>query len=336
MTSHENTLIEVPEKEVPAESLRVQLQESDRRIRALENELKKQRSVVRSMKNSLTWKTGRLILSPAFLLYRMIGRIRRGGGWPWDFLTTKLRPAFPLLYPFRPKVSDALEPVNHKVIYTVILGNYDDLKDPLTVQPGWDYICFTDRLDLQSPVWRIIGVKSPAGLSRKRCAEYFHLYPFKFLPKYRLSILIGGQMSIECNLEDFIGENLPEGKSLAIPCHHRRDCIYDEAIRVKELKKDNPVIVDRQMEKYRRQGFPAHFGLVQAGVMIRRHDDARLKRHCKLWLKEVMGNSQRDQLSFNYILWRHRLVEPYFMPKDVFETDFKVHRHNYKQEYLLR
>jgi len=31
-----------------------------------------------------------------------------------------------------------------KVVYTCISGNYDTLRDPSYVTPGWEYICFTD------------------------------------------------------------------------------------------------------------------------------------------------------------------------------------------------
>ena len=41
-----------------------------------------------------------------------------------------------------------------KVVYTCISGNYDTLKDPTVVTPGWEYICFTDQKVI-SNVWTI-------------------------------------------------------------------------------------------------------------------------------------------------------------------------------------
>ena len=45
-----------------------------------------------------------------------------------------------------------------KVIYTAIFGDYDTLKEPLVITPGWKYICYTDQ-DFESKVWEIKKVK---------------------------------------------------------------------------------------------------------------------------------------------------------------------------------
>jgi hypothetical protein len=138
-------------------------------------------------------------------------------------------------------------------------------------------------------------------------------------------------MSIRCNLNDLLREHLPPGRSIALPKHPRRTCIYDEAERVIEVKKDSAEVVDRQMRKYRSQGFPAHFGLIRTGLVIRRHDDSRLRKHCRLWLKEISLHSQRDQLSFNYVLWKYKLVDPHYIPPGVIGKEFRLNYHNFEQ-----
>ena len=40
-------------------------------------------------------------------------------------------------------------------VYTVIMGDYDYLKEPEFVMDNCDYICFTDNPDLKSDIWQI-------------------------------------------------------------------------------------------------------------------------------------------------------------------------------------
>lgn len=146
-------------------------------------------------------------------------------------------------------------------------------------------------------------------------------------------MLIGGQISIHCDIGNFVDKVLPGGKSLAIMIHPKRDCIYQEAEVVLECKKDKPEIVTKQMEKYRNNKYPEHAGLVSSGIIVRRHSDKKMVKHCKLWYREVLNFSQRDQLSFNYILWKYRLIEPSYFYPEVRKSDFIVRPHNFIQQF---
>jgi hypothetical protein len=237
-----------------------------------------------------------------------------------------------IFYP-KPEIITRFLPVNKKVVYTIILGDYDNLKEPEIISEGWDYICFTNRDDLRSEIWKIVKVKCPCKLNLKRCSSFFTVFPFNYLNQYELSVLVGGQISIHCDLNEFVRYNFPPDKSIAISVHPARSCIYDEAKKVIELKKDSVRMVGMQMKKYQRMGFPRNFGLVRSGVLIRRHEDIKLIRHCRLWLKEIQKYSQRDQLSFNYILWKHRLIDPEILPAEILKSSFMIHKHNYKQQF---
>ena len=285
------------------------------------------------IRNSLTWRVGRLILTPFIFLTLPKKVFQLNIPNAFETLLSNLTKAFCPVEYTGPKRVDRIVPANKNVIYTVILGDYDHLKEPEYKAVGWDYICFTDRSDLKSKIWTIVRVKCPPGVNHKRCNGYIKTNPFRYLQEYDLSLLIDGSVSIHCDLNDFIEKSLPTGRSMAILKHPCRDCIYEEGEKVKELKKDFPVIVDKQMQKYRDDGFPEHFGLVWAALIIRRHNDKNLRRHCLLWLKEIIRNSQRDQLSFNYILWKYQLIDPFMLEHDVLGSDFQIHPHNYRQKF---
>ncbi len=222
---------------------------------------------------------------------------------------------------------------NKKVVYTVIIGDYDDLKEPEIISPGFDYICFTDRDDLHSSTWKIRKVQCRKYSTSKQCAGSFIVYPFDHLKEYELSVLVIGNITIRCDLNDFIGAVLPPGKSIALMRHPERDCIYQAAETVIRLRKDDPEVVRKQMSRYRKEGFPENFGLQASGIMVRRHSDEQLLEHCRLWKKEIDKGSQRDQLSFQYILWKYRLIDPVYFPWEVTGKEFKIQRHNFRQQF---
>jgi len=84
-----------------------------------------------------------------------------------------------------------------------------------------------------------------------------------------------------------------------------RDCIYEEAkaclilglVKLKDVKK--------QMEKYKREGFPAHFGLSENNIILRRHNGERVIKLMEDWWKELNLYTHRDQLSLAYVLWKN-------------------------------
>ncbi|MEI6697065.1 MAG: glycosyltransferase domain-containing protein [Bacteroidota bacterium] len=222
---------------------------------------------------------------------------------------------------------------NKKVIYTIIFGEYDYLKEPEFISPDFDYICFTDIPDLKSEIWKIKLIKLKNKTNLKRCAAALITNPFKYLAKYDLSVLVGGQISIHCDISEFIRTVLPLYKSIAIMHHPVRDCIYEEAEAVLELKKEFQCVVNKQMDKYRRLRYPEHNGLVSSGIVVRRHNDKKLKKHCKLWHQEIKKHSQRDQLSFNFVLWKYKLIDPAYFSRNFRTKDFIVHLHNFVQRF---
>ena len=94
--------------------------------------------------------------------------------------------------------------MNRKVIYTIIFGDYDHLKEPDFVNREFDYLCFTNRLDLVSETWTIVQVDLKKKINLKRAASKFITYPFEYLKDYEISMLIGGQISIHCDIGEFV------------------------------------------------------------------------------------------------------------------------------------
>lgn len=91
----------------------------------------------------------------------------------------------------------------------------------------------------------------------------------------------------------------------AIP-HGGRDCAYEEATAMARKWRDNPSVIADQVMRYRKAGFPRKQGLAATGALLRANRPLLHEVNADWW-HEIERGSNRDQISFNYVLWRHGL-----------------------------
>jgi len=211
-----------------------------------------------------------------------------------------------------------------KVVYTAIIGKYDVLNEPKVVSEGFDYVCFTDDVTLKSPIWKIVPVTNPQGLDNSRQARKIKILGNSVLKEYDLSIWIDGSVSINCDLNIFLDENY-HSEDIVLHTHPVRSCVYEEAKACIAIDKDDPEIINKQMEGYRSEGYPAANGLASTGLMIRNHRSKKVKEFMNSWWNEVNLKSKRDQLSFNFVLWKHQLSVGYCDFKKTYSSDFELY-----------
>lgn len=220
-----------------------------------------------------------------------------------------------------------------KAVYTFIFGDYDDLKSPAIITPGWDYICFTDDPSLRSDVWDVrLSARSRADrqLEHKKYAIKHIILFHQYLKGYDLSLSIGAQLELNCNLNDLMREHFRAGDDMMICQHPERDCIYDEAEVCKGWLLDDPARIDAQMQRYRAMEYPAHNGLYATGIIGRWHDRANVQAMCEFWWEEYRRGSRRDQLSLNYAIWKSapvRISAVNFAQQFDDRRNFKLHPH---------
>lgn len=208
------------------------------------------------------------------------------------------------------------------VVYTAIIGGYDNLHEPLVTPDGVDFICFTDR-DLKSKVWQIKKVL-PLYKDNTRTARKYKILPHRFLPDYDLAIWVDGNMLVEGNVKDYI-KYLGNGKFATFDhtqCYDRRDCVYEEANAIFRLGqepgknyKDNPQTILDQMNRYLKEGYPANNQLAFTCSVTRKHNDPEVVKVMEDWWTELKYGSKRDQLSINYVCWKNNFKIKY-LPGD--------------------
>lgn len=214
-----------------------------------------------------------------------------------------------------------------KVIYTAVFDNYDNV-NIVDNNKGWRKVLFTNTGPDKVPGWEVVKVKKPF-LSGALSNRYYKLFPHKHL-KADVSVYIDGNFNVVGQLDEFIS-HMGDNDMLAFdskckPLPNNRICIYDEAqANIDQYKADKTKIL-QQMAQYRAEGYPEKNGLVNCGVIARKHTNATTIA-MQAWWKELLRWTHRDMLSFNYIAWK---LNYQFKSLEMYVRDnkwFKMHHH---------
>ncbi len=196
-----------------------------------------------------------------------------------------------------------------KAIYTAIFGNYDKFQEAKYINNDYDYHLFTDDRNIQSDIYKIHILSGDALKARE-----IKLLPFNYLPNYDYSVWMDGNI-VQCrDMNDLKSTQTTDFMTMK---HHIRGCIYEELQACIDLNKGSVDIMQKQINKYQRNGFRPNMGLIASGLLFRHHTD-KVKQLCKNWWDEVKTGSLRDQLSFNYILDQQIDLLPFSVLKSHF------------------
>jgi hypothetical protein len=82
--------------------------------------------------------------------------------------------------------------------------------------------------------------------------------------------------------------------------HPFKICAYAEAAACVHLEMDSPYTINKQVKRYRLDGYPENNGLNMGGILLRRKN-IKISRFNNKWWKEITNGSIRDQISFPYV-----------------------------------
>jgi len=195
------------------------------------------------------------------------------------------------------------------VAYTAVFGGYDTLEPT----PHGE-LCFTEG-DVNTPAgWHFhtMYVGRPPKWANRQCKILVHDHvdaEYSIYHDGNIRMLVSPQEAVDRWLKD---------ADLAVFHHPEdRDCAYQEATEVIRQGKARRAMVSSQMARYRKEGFPEHFGLSACYVLVRRHTD-EVRQFDELWWREYQNGAKRDQLSFDYVRWKTGL-RVNWIPGNLFE-----------------
>lgn len=206
-----------------------------------------------------------------------------------------------------------------KVLYSCITGGYDAVPEYKFVAPGWDYVLFTDNKKLiragRVAHWTVRPLMFSAETNVKN-ARWHKVNAHKLFPEYDYSLWVDSNIIINNPkpfkmMDDLIEQNV----LVAVPNHMERHCIYAEAQIIKEYHIEWPDIVDDEMRYLRKDNYPENNGLSETNILLRKHNAMRTA--LDLWWKMIAEFSKRDQLSFNYAMWKYGIeIRPIYTGTD--------------------
>lgn len=224
------------------------------------------------------------------------------------------------------KLSLNKDKIKKCVVYTCITNDYDILKKYKCFDTeNCDYICFVDT-NLTSPIpseWKVInispfvkylGYDNPPDFTR--IARFFKTHPHLFFENYDYSIWVDGNIDMLTSPIELI-KLIPKNEFLLVPEHPLRKCIYEEVEACKKLNKDSADVLNNMKEFLITEGFPKDVGLVQSNVLVRKHKEKTCINLMEQWWEFIKTKSKRDQVSFNYLIWKNHLTYSYIKWNDI-------------------
>ena len=215
------------------------------------------------------------------------------------------------------------------VVYTAICGrNGDQLPGPVPFavrERGFRFVCFTDRREQAGGGWE---TRTPfwSDSQGRRLARKHKILCHELFPSATHTIWLDGSIRPQVSLSSLL-DHVAEGRGLGVFPHRDRSCVYDELRACLRLKKDDPSVMTRQVERYAQLGMPKRYGLAETGVLVRRHGRDVFK-YMDCWWREVSEGSVRDQLSFSYVSWQLEM-KPTWLTGTVYRNSwftFRPHR----------
>jgi hypothetical protein len=197
--------------------------------------------------------------------------------------------------------------MSRDVVYTCLFGHYEvPNEQPVAHSSNVDFICFTDRADLQSSTWQIQRVAT-LGVGAARESRRPKLMPHHYLTSYDRSCYIDASVVLKTAPEVLFSMLDTQKTDFLCIRHPFRTCAFDEAEEIISIGIDDEVRVREQMDHYRTAGLARNAGLVAGAFLLRRHNVPALARFGEAWFAHVLRFSKRDQLSFPFVAADHNL-----------------------------
>jgi hypothetical protein len=213
------------------------------------------------------------------------------------------------------------------VVYSCITGNYEL---PKTDQ-NWgkaNWFLFNDGnlpVKKEDNHWEYLRVNDLFSNSRMT-ARFYKTIPHEIFPQYKYSIWIDGSVSMLISPQELVAQM--GNASIMTFRHPVRNCIYKEAEEVLDLKLDIPKKVLGQVYRLSKLGYPENNGLAETKIVVRKNSPA-VEEFNKEWLYQILTGSERDQLSFDYVVWKTGIYVKYMTPIHM-NPDFKQVHHKRK------
>lgn len=205
-------------------------------------------------------------------------------------------------------------------VYTCITGNYDNLKEIPNIEEGIDYYCFTNNQNIKSSTWKVIYIYDE-NLSNVQLARKIKILGNDIVNNYDIALWMDGAVIFNKSIKKFINHYLGKGDNFVAFAHGERNNIKDEAYACYRFFKETKENIDKVLDFYDQENYKYDNGLIESTVYIKRPQNELVKKTMEMWFDMILKFTKRDQLSFNYCIYKTGLKVKWINEK-VFANDW--------------
>jgi hypothetical protein len=192
------------------------------------------------------------------------------------------------------------------VVYTVITGGFDAVKQPVVIDDRFDYVLFTDNVvESQIGVWSVRPIDYKNTDSRVQ-SRYPKIYPTKVLSEYTASLYIDGNIQITSKyVYDRCVELVEKGVEWSGIKHQGRTGLYNEINAIIGLGWVHDYDVIDWYKFLKREAFPDTLGMLENNIIFRRHCNS-VQKVSECWGSVCVQEQRvkRDQFSLMWAIWK--------------------------------
>jgi len=214
------------------------------------------------------------------------------------------------------------------IVYSCLIGNYDNVTS-FNKQRGYDYILFTDQNIIKKTNWTIFPIPDEVlklNVSDIKKQRYMKIHPHKFFKNYDLSLYIDPNYEITGDLDDYLINTLNPLDHIFIPHLQFGKGIKQAIEKAIEKKLDDVSLLKNVMDRYNQSKLLDKTGIVNAGLIIRKHHTEDCIKLMERWWEEVRDYSHVDNFAFDYAGYMTG-VRYLYTSYQFALFYFKVHRH---------
>ena len=206
----------------------------------------------------------------------------------------------------------------HPIIYTVITGTYDSIKQPRVIEVGVEYVLFTNNPEIKDGgVWKVVQIPSeewPGRTARENdilLSRRVKMLPHEYLPKEcEQSIYVDADMLIQGPLTELL-KHLHEDTLFAACRHSYCKSVSEEINDLKAKGMVDATQIENQWQRYVEWGFKDNMGISENGLLIRKHNNQHVQSLMEFWWSEYQQGCLRDQVSLMPCIYKSNFM-PYF------------------------
>lgn len=196
------------------------------------------------------------------------------------------------------------------VVYTCVVGGYDNIVEPLYKSDLYDYVAVTDFELNKNSMWKRLDIndtnaKNISDMTKK--ARYIKTHPHELFSEYDVSVYVDGNVLVCADIIPEVAKL--EKKFFGAHIHPWREKLIDEAKAVIHYgRKASAEQVVSQVERYYSNGYNDSNKIIETTMLIRRHNEEKCIDLMTEWWNEIDKLSPRDQLSLPMVMYRKKLT----------------------------